>query len=484
MKKLILLSFCTLVSCQKVNNPANCSVNDIPCAAGEVCDPVSGSCKTEALTLISVSPPSGSQTAATLITITGYDFKEGITVQVGDKYATQVKLESSKKLTALTPINPGHCGPVKVRLTNPDGKSAEQPDAFRYTSSGKFVTTASGATTNFNLMLPQLIFADMNTDQQDDLIVKDSSTLRICTFSSSGQMQCGGVLNHNLGAQSFITAVNFENAEKQGVLLTPYNSDTVKEGVFYGSNKATQPVFASSMPYKFGKYRIYDILPVNRLGSIFSSANSELWVATSEGVGFIPYAPANLAIPSFVPISTAVLQSMSLTRAQTDTASTQVVGIVPPNAGMAVVQRSPDKSAMTYNVAGLSRLRIADLNHDGYNDVVGSTDNGTTFYSSLGQASGDYPTPSAISALTATSNAFEIADLYCEGSPGLVVIKNRTLEYAPGLPGGIFGPQVALPTVPADVSQFVFKDVNQDGRPDLIYVTSNGSLLVALNTPS
>lgn len=486
MKKFILLSFCTLVSCQKVNNPANCSVNDIPCATGEVCDTFSGTCKPEgfpALTLVSISPASGSQIAATQITITGSDFKEGITVQVGDKYATAVKVESSTKLTALTPISPNRCGPVRVLLTNPDGKTAEKAEAFRYTSLGKFATAVSGTTPNTTLMGAQLIFADMNGDQQEDLVVKDSSNLRICTFNTLGQIQCGGVTDHSLGAQSFITVVYFDN-DKQGILLTPYNSDTVKEGVFYGNSKANPPSFTSSMPYKFGKYRIYDILPVNRPGPIFNTANAELWVSTSEGVGVIPYALANLAFPSYVPISPTPLQSMTLTRAQTATVSTQVAGIVPSNAGLAVIQRSPDRNALVFNIAGLSRLRVADLNRDGYNDVIGSLDNGTKFYSSLGQASGDYPAPSVIQSAAATSSAFEIADLYCDGYPGLVVTKGKTLEYVPGLPGGTFGPQVALPTAPADVSQFVIKDVNQDGRPDLVYVTSNGSLLVALNSPS
>ncbi len=85
-------------------------------------------------TLRSASPASGPTSGGTVITLTGSNFVDGLTVRVDNVAATGVTRLSGTQVRATTPA--GSAGPQSVQVINPDGRSATLANAFNYTSTG------------------------------------------------------------------------------------------------------------------------------------------------------------------------------------------------------------------------------------------------------------------------------------------------------------------------------------------------------------
>lgn len=81
-------------------------------------------------TIKSVSPGSGPVAGGTDVTITGSDFRIGVSVSFGDAKATKVQRLSGSELVATTPPHPK--GKVDVIVTNPDKGEAIAKDAFEF----------------------------------------------------------------------------------------------------------------------------------------------------------------------------------------------------------------------------------------------------------------------------------------------------------------------------------------------------------------
>ena len=82
-------------------------------------------------TATSVVSDVGPTAGTTPVTITGTDFVSGATVTFGGAAATQVLVDNSTTITALTPASAGG-GPVDVVVTNPDTQSGTLVDGFTY----------------------------------------------------------------------------------------------------------------------------------------------------------------------------------------------------------------------------------------------------------------------------------------------------------------------------------------------------------------
>ena len=80
--------------------------------------------------LLSVAPPSGPVSGGTAITMSGTSFLPGATVTFGPNPATQVVVDDSSTITAVTP--PGATGAVAVGVRNPDGQFATLASGFTY----------------------------------------------------------------------------------------------------------------------------------------------------------------------------------------------------------------------------------------------------------------------------------------------------------------------------------------------------------------
>jgi len=78
----------------------------------------------------SLVPASGPVGGNTVVSVTGTDFQDGISVVFGQSKATQVTWNGPKSLLVITP--PGNEGPVDVTFLNPDGQGITVPNAFVY----------------------------------------------------------------------------------------------------------------------------------------------------------------------------------------------------------------------------------------------------------------------------------------------------------------------------------------------------------------
>lgn len=117
-------------------------------------------------TITSISPATASTAGGTPIVISGSGFQSGATVTIGGIAAGNISVVSSTTIDAMTPIGPAteEAGvPVDVKVVNPDGTSATDPQAFTWsvpplaltevtpdvglTSGGTVILTGAGFTT-------------------------------------------------------------------------------------------------------------------------------------------------------------------------------------------------------------------------------------------------------------------------------------------------------------------------------------------------
>lgn len=104
-------------------------------------DDTSGPTPTPAPTLTAVSPAQGSALGGTQLTLTGTNFVVGATVSVGLAAATQVVVNSSTSITAVTPA--GATGAADVSVTT-SGGTATLDDAFTYNPLPTLTAVAPG----------------------------------------------------------------------------------------------------------------------------------------------------------------------------------------------------------------------------------------------------------------------------------------------------------------------------------------------------
>ncbi|MEQ1759432.1 MAG: CARDB domain-containing protein [Vicinamibacterales bacterium] len=94
------------------------------------------------LSVSGISPSGGTTLGGTAVTITGTDFKAGVSVGIGGALAANVVRVNSTTITAVTAAHAA--GAVDVFVENPDGHSATKSAAFTYTTPA---TTSPAVTT-------------------------------------------------------------------------------------------------------------------------------------------------------------------------------------------------------------------------------------------------------------------------------------------------------------------------------------------------
>lgn len=119
-------------------------------------------------TVRSVSPPSGPNTGATLLTVSGTGFQAGVNVTVGGSPCQQLALISDTQLNCLAPPKSVTCGAQDVVVINPDGQRATAAGAYLYRS-GTFGFGALSANT-MGAQPDQLVVRDLNQDGKLDLV--------------------------------------------------------------------------------------------------------------------------------------------------------------------------------------------------------------------------------------------------------------------------------------------------------------------------
>lgn len=483
MKKNLLLSLFSLISCQSVVNPINCKYGGTTCLANEYCESLTESCLGR-LSLTDITPKAGPQGAATLITLTGTGFMDGMTVSVGGVAATNVTVKSATELTAMTPPSPGRCGPANVHLTNKYSATADKVDGFRYLSTGapNFTSPAINIAQDM-LLIDQILITDINGDLQPDVIVKNPTSVAVCPGSAQGVTSCNTQLSF-LKTQTYspnIMRIHDFNFDKNpDIFIFPHASTAMGGALIMGTT--TPNTFMPALAYS-NIANVNDILPVDRV-TIQGSNAIDLWTATTDNLQVIPYTSPAATTGTTVLMNG--LTSLQVARPDTATGGAQLIGVVQPS-GVLVVDRTMPGTALAPQFLGLTleTLRIADINGDGEPDLIGATAKGSAFFLALGQSTRTYLAPTAIASdPLVTSSAFEVADLACDGNPGLVVLTSgHELAYLQRSADGSTSVLTVLvmPLPQPNTITFAVKDLNGDGRPDLIY-TIAGGLAISMNS--
>lgn len=479
MKKSLLISALCLLGCPTQFNPANCVVAP-GCAAGEFCDPVTETCQpVPGLSLTSVEPRYGSQSASTQIKLRGTGFQNGITVRIGGSLATNVTVTSSTELTALTPTSQTYCGPVNVHLANPDNTAVDRADLFRYISTAppKFVSQQA----TVNVQLPgspdQLIVMDLDGDTQDEVALKSANgnNIVLCTVSRGFASTCSLSVPYSATVPSFMRIYDFEHNSRPDILIASH-ATTGGASALLLSNSGTLNGNWQMSPYPLYA-GISDLVPVER-----DTANgpvTDLFVATADKLVSLPF---NLGtMPPSTLLASEVLRSFQVVQLNAATAAPEIVA-VRASGGLVVLEQSGTStySPKWSNSQPATYFRLTDITADGKPDLIADNSGGTTFYFARGQGNGTFTTPTTFNMSGLTSNAFEPADLACDGSVGLVVATAKSVSYMKGDSEGAFAAPTPIITAPSDITALAVKDLNGDGRPDLFYATAN-ALFVAQN---
>ena len=142
----------------------------------------------EQIQLGSLSPGSGGTAGGTTLTLTGSGFRSGAVVRVGGTIASNLQVSADgTTITCTTPARRGKPGLVDVLVTNPSGLSATQSQSFRYflsTLAYDVPTALTGTDTG-----PRSVgVADLNKDGFPEIIVvfQTSSTVQVHKNNGSG----------------------------------------------------------------------------------------------------------------------------------------------------------------------------------------------------------------------------------------------------------------------------------------------------------
>ena len=132
----------TLVSAQQITaiTPAGSGTQDVTVInpTGQTATlPAAFRYIAQAPVLTQVTPPTGSTSGGTRLTINGSNFQNGSVVRIGAQFATGVTLVDSQQITASTPAG---AGTQDVTVVNPDGQMSTLLGAFRYVAPAPVLT--------------------------------------------------------------------------------------------------------------------------------------------------------------------------------------------------------------------------------------------------------------------------------------------------------------------------------------------------------
>jgi hypothetical protein len=129
---------------------------------------------------------------------------------------------------------------------------------------------------------------------------------------------------------------------------------------------------------------------------------------------------------------------------------------------------------VSYNFSGSpSEVRLADLNGDGFADMVVGTDLGD-YEIRLGNGDGTFKTNISFTALGPGKTIVEVGDLNDDGSVDVIAISDTQIGIAFGNGDGTFKAMVTQSGSFGNISQAAVRDLDGDGDTDLIIQQSNG----------
>lgn len=437
-------------------------------------------------TVTTISPSSGLNTAATVVTISGTGFQQGATVQIGGVAATNVMFVSATQLTATVPAKAATCGAAPVVVKNPDNLTATSPTGFTYRPAALTFGTAT------SLAMPnnprRVIIVDLNKDSKPDLVTANSGNSSINVGIGNGDGTFKAAVNYSLGAGTQPYAVAAGDIDNNGTIdLVTANNASNNISLRLGAGDGT---FTTPTTDKFNAGAgPYDIA----LGDIDGDGKLDVVVA-NDGSNNV-----SLLVNTFPTFKTAVSTAtgnrpQGLVLADFNKDQKPDFATADSNGSSITVRLNNGAggfgalgSTIT-NVSTPNYLVAADLDGNGNLDIATPNGGAATLRVSPGNGDGSFAAGSTTALPAANGNRWVTkGDFNLDGIVDLAVTNsgNNTLSILVGKGDGTFTVQAPI-TFAANVTPMHLSagDLNSDGLVDLVLAdpgTGTGVVQIVLN---
>lgn len=439
--------------------------------------------------ITAVSPPLASNRGGTGLTITGRSFQPGAQVFIAGQPAAYAYVLSSTQLSATSASKELPAGPVEVKVVNPDGRQSARSDVLTLFSDALSLLPLRSLVNVYGMQLSAI--TDVNGDGLTDLVLSDTSRLRILLSRGRNDYREGQTINFMSGMPLLIDTGDFNGDGKTDIITaTPYFAPEVSIYLNRGDGTFGAPV-TSTISTMFPLFTAF-------MGDVNGDGRTDVLVV---GTDFL----TGYAISAFLtgsdgrlgtPVVTPIVQPLAGAQVRdvngdgkadlvaASTSRSEVLWLAGSNDGKFA---APVASAVD---AAVSRLVLGDYNGDGKPDLA-SLGSGGKLSVRLGRGDGTFTGTTLISVDAATV-ALASGDVTGDGKVDLLVGQGQSYSgtgaVTPGsaslLTGngdGTFAASRTLRLSPLQgATDLRVIDADKDGKQDIVVTSSYDGTLGVL----
>lgn len=439
-----------------------------------------GACSTKRPMLVSASPSLGKTAGGDSVTIQGWGFKPGATVNIGSKPVTNVSFVSASELKVTTPAQAGF-GLVDIKVTNRDGANDLRKDLFRlYTDTLSLTAYPIGSGAAY--MDPGLIASgkfDPATTIDVALAIRASNRIRVL-FTKDRVPLDAKQKEYDVGmAPSGVVTGDLDKDGDLDLAVASAGSNTVQlllndgSGIFtVGSPIAVGMGPESLVLADLDKDGDLDIVTANKL-------SNNITIIRNKGDGTVDGMPQNIKVDTG-PVSVAV--------GDIDGDKTPDIAVACQTANTVSITIKLDTAqSTTYQLpAGLSpsSVVVEDTDGNGFPEVIvsGTGSNKITIYKNLGNLNiqpfelTTEPGPRGLAYVDMNGDGFGDIVVPASGVSSIDFFLNKQGKGFEGVTYQKFGLAIGC----SSPTQLVILDADEDKRPDLV-VVGNGCINALFN---
>ena len=226
---LLLTASCSaLWGFDSTPNPRNCVVSPDACSSTEICDQERQICVPSAgsVVIIGAEPQTVQRSApVTQVELIGTGFQTGARVFIGPQQieADVISQVSEDRIRIRVPAAPAACGPVAIRVVNPDGTSATATALLRYVLAS-VKPQISQHLGGVGAAGTAVVIAKLNGDTLPDIAVASRGQQRIDVFdqSSGGMFQSSRQALNIMSDLFDLAAISLDKDALAELVVVPY----------------------------------------------------------------------------------------------------------------------------------------------------------------------------------------------------------------------------------------------------------------------